>query len=408
MLIENSINVISAILVGAFVARFLGPEQFGIYSVVIAINAVALTLTKLGLDNIVARDLAHKNFSYNSIISSTIFLRIISGAFVYTTTLLILSILNYRHLNLVAIASAPVIISFSDIVFSIYQNKLKLDTLSKLKITQIALVSIIRIIAISYEMTLMQFVWILLLDQLILYVGYLGLLWFSRNLIGKLDFLYLKRLLRDALPLVMIAFSTTLFMRMDQFMIDVLTGSKETGIYSAAIKIAEGPIFLVLIISNVMMPTFSILFKENRADFENAMKKWMKVIIRLSIGIAVLLILCAEFVIYFLYGPEYEESIIILRYYAIVIVFLFVNNFSWIWIINHNLHIVALFKLIIGLIINGVLNYFMIKMYGIRGAVVATLITYVFVTLLLNFAFKRLRPLLRLVIDSGRALLSND
>ena len=61
MLAEQILRIISGVLVGIYVARYLGPEQFGVLSYALAISAFVLAITRLGMDAILVRELVGKS-----------------------------------------------------------------------------------------------------------------------------------------------------------------------------------------------------------------------------------------------------------------------------------------------------------------------------------------------------------
>ena len=57
MMGEQFLRIISGLFVGVWVARYLGPEQFGLFSYVLAFTAIFGSIAKLGLDSIIIREL---------------------------------------------------------------------------------------------------------------------------------------------------------------------------------------------------------------------------------------------------------------------------------------------------------------------------------------------------------------
>ena len=52
--------MVAGLLVGIWVARYLGPSQFGLFSYAAAFAALFSSIAKLGLDSIVVRDLVRE------------------------------------------------------------------------------------------------------------------------------------------------------------------------------------------------------------------------------------------------------------------------------------------------------------------------------------------------------------
>lgn len=59
MMAEQMLRIIAGLLVGIWVARYLGPQQFGLFSYVLAFTAIFGGIAKLGLDGIMVRELVN-------------------------------------------------------------------------------------------------------------------------------------------------------------------------------------------------------------------------------------------------------------------------------------------------------------------------------------------------------------
>mgnify|MGYP003488046590 CR=1 FL=1 len=59
MLVEQVLRILAGLFVGIYVARYLGPEQFGAYSYALAFVALFSALGRVGLDSILVRDLVN-------------------------------------------------------------------------------------------------------------------------------------------------------------------------------------------------------------------------------------------------------------------------------------------------------------------------------------------------------------
>jgi len=60
MFVEQGIKVVSAVFVGIYIARYLGPEQFGLLSYAIAIVAIFMAISRLGMESILVRELVNQ------------------------------------------------------------------------------------------------------------------------------------------------------------------------------------------------------------------------------------------------------------------------------------------------------------------------------------------------------------
>ena len=76
------LRMVAGLLVGIWVARYLGPEQFGAFSYVLAFTSIVVSLAKLGLDNILIRELINHPEQYNNYLGTAFWLKLIGAIFV--------------------------------------------------------------------------------------------------------------------------------------------------------------------------------------------------------------------------------------------------------------------------------------------------------------------------------------
>jgi PST family polysaccharide transporter len=76
---ERFMRLVLGVFVGAWVARYLGPSQFGQLSYVLAFLAFFQAVAGLGIDSIIVRDLARNPEIAGEILGSTIVMRTVAG-----------------------------------------------------------------------------------------------------------------------------------------------------------------------------------------------------------------------------------------------------------------------------------------------------------------------------------------
>ena len=99
------------LLVGVWVARYLGPDQFGLLSFAGAFAALFAAIASLGLDGIVVRNLVRRPSERNEILGTALSLKLAGGALSIVLALIavhlmrpadtlthwLVGICNYRH-----------------------------------------------------------------------------------------------------------------------------------------------------------------------------------------------------------------------------------------------------------------------------------------------------------------------
>ena len=82
MMAEQILRIFAGIFVGIWVARYLGPEQFGVFSYVLAYTAIFGGIAKLGLDGILVRELIHQPKLHDTYMGTAFWLKAIGALLV--------------------------------------------------------------------------------------------------------------------------------------------------------------------------------------------------------------------------------------------------------------------------------------------------------------------------------------
>ena len=80
MTAEQLLRIFSSLFVGVLVARYLGPEQFGVLSYVLAFITIFGGIAKIGLDAVVVRELVNNPEKRNIYLGTAFWLKVF-GAF---------------------------------------------------------------------------------------------------------------------------------------------------------------------------------------------------------------------------------------------------------------------------------------------------------------------------------------
>ena len=144
---EQVLRMASGLLVGIWVARYLGPEQFGLFSYALAFVSIFSGLAKLGLDGIVVRDLVNHPHQRDVYLGTAFWLKFV-GAFVMLGIVALATLFtsNDHTTNLyVFIISSGIIFQSFEVVDFYFQSKVLSKFVSICKITQLAVSSALKI-----------------------------------------------------------------------------------------------------------------------------------------------------------------------------------------------------------------------------------------------------------------------
>ncbi len=403
MFAEQILRLIAGLLVGIWVARYLGPEQFGVFSYALAFVAIFGSFAKLGLDDIVVRDLVHEPNKRDVYLGTAFWLKLF-GAFITIGFVAFATVFtssdHTTNLYIFIIASGIIFQSFEVIDFY-FQSKVLSKFVSLCKITQLLLSSMMKMYFVFTGVGLFWFVVVSLVDQVTLAVSLYIAYRYQRlgSFYRHFDLTTAKNLLKDSWPLILSGLVVTIYMRIDQVMIKEMLGAKEVGIYSAAVRLSEVWYFIPTVIVSSISPALISAKKQSEEIFHQRLHNSYKLLVILALMIAIPMTFLSSNLIDFLYGEDYKKSgeVLAILIWAGIPVFLGVISSQP--LLLENLQRFSFYRTLIGCGSNILLNIILIPLFGIVGAAIATIISYLIATFSL-IGFPVSRPIVLLMLKS--------
>lgn len=379
LILERVLRIFSGILIGVWVARYLGPENFGLMSFVVAIIAILGGLSKLGLDGIIVREIVNNPKNKNIILGTTFWLKFLSASVVITLLCVLLPFLNSNHqINfLLIILSIGLLFQSFEVIEFYLQAKVLAKFISICKIIQLSISAILKITLIVFNAELQLFVLVIAFDYFTLALAY----YLSYKLLNKspfyrfFDISSAKNLLKDSWPLILSSIVILIYMRIDQIMIKAFMSDYEVGIYSAAVKLSEAIYFIPVIITASLFPAILNARNKSYKEYYERLQSLYSFMIWLAILISIPLTLTADTIVNILFGDEYAMSSSVLKYHIWSSVFIFLGISFQKYLLAENLTKLSMYRTVMGVISNIALNYYMIPIYGVMGAAYSTLIS---------------------------------
>ncbi len=364
--------------VGVYVARKLGPDNFGILNYAISFAAIFSILVNLGLEQILIRELVKRPQRRNAVMGTAFGLQA-TGFCLMMISVAIGVYFTHSDLNTKLI----VLIISGGYLFQIFQTidlYFQAEVLSKyVAISQIitwSVISLLRFLCAYWEVPLIYFAWLEAGNMILTAVCYVTFYFLKRGSLFKWNFQTRMAvfLLKNSWPLMLTGMALVICMRIDQVLLKLLADNNAVGNYSVAVRLVELWYFIPMIIKTSFFPAIINAKKISPMHYMHRMQQfyilmtWTGIIISLSFGLA------GKFIIHILYGAKYAAAGDIIHLYAWVIFFVCIGTASSCWTICENLTTYILCWNIGGAIINFTLVYLLIPLMGIKGAVWGMLI----------------------------------
>lgn len=392
---EKVFNLVFSTLVGIYVARYLGPNDYGLLQYSISFISIFIAFATLGTNQIVIRDLVRYPEKETDILGTTFLLMIISGFIFVIIAIIIGFILNTDSTTriLLIICSSTLIFQAFQVFDYWFQAKILSKYSSLVRSVSQIISSILKLIFILIGLNVVY------LSLPILLVGLInGILWyffFHRVRDGSInwnfDRQYAVRLIKDTWPLILAGLSVAVYMRIDQIMLKNMVDSVAVGNYAVAVKLSELWFFIPLTITSSVFP---VLVKDRNFDnvkYYNRLQYLFDFMAGLALVIAIPITYFSNDIILLIFGSDYllAGEVIAIHILGGVFVTLGVTRSNW--IINENLQIYGMIFTLTGAILNIILNLLLIPEFGVEGAAISTIISQGFSAWILAICFGKTR-----------------
>ena len=388
LFVEKITRMIVGITIGIWVARYLGPELFGVLSFALSFVAMFSILATFGLDGIVIRELVKKP-EKESVLLGTAFGIKITGSFLIFFLLVLLTnligLLDEGSLLIIIIGSSVLFQTFNVIDFY-FQSCVLSKFVVWANTISLLISSFLKIFLIISEAPLIAFAILVLFDSIVVAAGFIYFYLKREGSIRnwRFDFNLAKQLFSDSWPLIPHKFAFVIIANIDQLMLGMMMSKHAVGIYAMANKI----IVIFYSFSTIFVNSvFPALVKDSKQGGKKFVQLY-RFMIFLALMIVLAYFLLGQFLVTHLFGEEYRGSVTILNIMIFSLVFMFISVSSGKWLVVENYTKLFMFRSVSGALINIGLNYILILNYGVVGAAYASLVTAFYIAYLSNYFHK--------------------
>jgi len=384
------------LLVGVWVARYLGPEQFGLFSFSTAFVGLFGAVAGLGLQGIVVRDIVRDPAVKEETLGTAAMLQLLGGLLAYGLTLGAISWLRPDDLlakTLVAILGSMMLFKASEVALYWFESQVMSKYTVWVQNGCFLLFAAIKVGLILNHASLIAFAWAAMVEALL--VGLLMFTVLDRRGLGlrqlQVTVARAKGLLKDSWPLLLSGIAITLYMKIDQIMLGQMVSDEAVGIYSAAVRICEVWYFIPMIIVSSVFPAILEAKKRSNSEYLKKIQVLYEFIFYISLIIALPLWIAADQIIKFFFGVEYLKTSDIFVIYVWNIIFTGWGVARGRWMIVEGLQIYSIMYIGMSLVANVAMNYFLIPIYIGVGAAYATVVSTLIATLVAPLLFSKTR-----------------
>ena len=381
--VERGVRLALSVVVGFWVARHLGPAEFGVLNYCLALVGLLGFLPALGLDQVVRRELILRPAEANLLMVNAFSLRLVGGL-VAMGVLAVALVAGGRWMK----AEEQLLVGVLSLMLfqpALTAPDLWLQATLQAKYTTVAQTlslvvgAVVRIGLILCNAALWTFAAVVVMEML---VASAGLWWLGRRrglpfrLTGRIDGITARALLSEAWPLMFASLAIMIYMRIDAVMLRQMLGPAAVGIYSAAVRISEIWYFIPVALASSLLP--ALLHKRTGSEvaYQRGLQQYFDLNAAIAYALAVPIGLMSPWVIRVAYGPAYAGAAGVLAVHIWSSVFVFLGVARGQWLVNEKMMRFYLVTTIVGAIANVALNLVLIPRAGPLGAAWATVVSY--------------------------------
>ncbi len=392
------IGNVSGLIITVFLARALGPDNFGIYSLSISIAFLVLVFTDLGINQTVIRYVSFALGKNNlpmlrgyirELAKMKIVLMTISAFSLFTLSghLAVYAFHDERLTIPIKIVSIFIFLySLSGFLTGIFNglNDFRANFIKSITYELFRVTSIVILVFLGYSVIGALFGFIIATLASICVLAILLFRNYGECIFGSIERIELRRVVRFTGYLTIGSIAWTVFAYVDSVMIGMFMSAEYVGYYRASYSII-GAVAGILSLPAVLFPVFVQL--EGR-DLENAFNRVFKYSAMLAVPASIGLPAISKEVVLAVYGSKYLAAIPVFW----VLSFLILRSAVGFWGVIFNAKEKPEYPvraILLGMVMNIALNYVMIPALGIVGAAIATLTSNVAVWSILAYLSKR-------------------
>ncbi|MBI5584318.1 MAG: flippase [Deltaproteobacteria bacterium] len=362
------------------VARTLGDQDYGKYSLMIYLGGFLTIPADLGLNTLLIREVSRDRQRLASFAGNILTLRLLLSAGVILLSLVLLPFMGYSRemyllliLGVFSLLCNHLVEFFGAITNSLerFEYELLIKSLNKV------LTVLLGLLALWLGLGL----WGLAIALLVSHFGSCllngGII--RRNVtplgLGR-DFPLWKQLIRSALPIGLALVFITAYVRLDIILLSLLrSDTAEIGWYSVPVKIIEALSIFPYLIMAGLFPIFSSMSREEPERLGEGYQKALVYLVIIALPLVLLIFHLADPWLVILFGPLFQNSILSLRLIIWAVPLIFMHYALSIVLLALNRERLIILGSGLALLFNLVSNLAVLPRYGYLGASVTTVVT---------------------------------
>jgi len=398
--LDNILRVVAGFFVGIWVARYLGPDDYGRWNYALSYVSIFAVLIGSALNNVVVRELVRSPEDKNKILGSSFILKLVGALAAFALSILSIFIIPGQSSLvrvMVLIVAAGTIFQSFEVVNYWFESKVASSYAVCARSLAFIIASFLKIFFVIKGYSVIWFALASAAEIVIGSVAYIVVYRVSREkvLLWRYDMKTARRILIAGLPLILAGIVSIVYSKVDKILVGSLIGPGALGNYSVGTMLTDSWSFIATAVAISVYP--SIIYTRLRYVklYESRMKKLYSFMVAMALVLCLPISVFARPIVHFLYGARFDAAAVILSIYVWTAVPAFLDVAGQKWLYAENLQKYLPIKSLIGSVFSITANLILIPRFGITAAAVTALLSISIATYFSNAFFKETRPLFK-------------
>jgi len=367
----------------ALLARYLGPIQYGEYSLTFPFFTIFALLSGTGMDPLIIRLLSRQpRRQWSDILSYAAGTRLVSTMLSAVAAAIVACVLpvSTEQRSLLLVGCGALLFSFSfNGLRIIYSHGFRAEQ----RIASLSLLEMVnRIITAALTLLIVWLRWPLFWGYVLLlysdFPTFLLQVWLARRRFGirlRFSLPRFREHMLGGLPMMGHNVLTLLSGQVDILLLMLMVGPLDVGIFALASRVTDPLISIALAYVNGVYPLLCRRFEDGRESFAKMFHGAIRILAQLLIPLAFLICLEARWIVALLGGQQFATAVIAVQLLMLAMVATFFNQLCERTCVAANLERRIPLVTITTSILNLVMNLILIPLWQVAGAGIAAVVS---------------------------------
>lgn len=373
------VTLLGGLLVGIFVARYLGPEQYGLMSYVMSYVALFQVLASFGMDQIEIREESKTPEEKDKIIGTAFALKIGFAAITIGLVCLTAWLFEADRFTkwMIMLYSLSMVMNSFGVIRNYFTSLVWNEYVVKTEITRTLIGAGIKVVLLLLHAPLVWFIAATLFDTVLIAGGYLVSYRSKIDSIRKWQFdkETAKYLTKQSFPLLLSGAAVVVYQKIDQVMLGNMLDKAAVGYYAVAATFANIIGFIPTILAQTITPILVRTYEFDKTEYQKKAQLFINTSTWIIILVCIIVCALSYPLIRYTYGLQYMAAIPLLQITIFKEIGYSMAQTSGTMIITENIQKVVVFRNLIGCLTCIILNYWFIPLFGAIGAAISSVIT---------------------------------